>query len=994
MSSQTEPIYNYFNTDLVSDITTPNPTNSQNKPPNEPVKERETAFESKLKKFSDKTMNNHLLSGKNMSKFRDSLSVSGILDIENANNITLRELPKISQENYDKLRNSIAKNEELEKLFNDLNKINCNYKSIECNNSIGGITPLTYLIENSYSMSPNRANEINDKYNAFKKYIYNYRTVNGDGNCFYRAVMFRYLEILVLNKKIEYLQNVTYDVYNSFNSEELKSRLVIGNIVLKPDLALKLLILITDLLKKENIPLAHNILVKSFSCCRKFDYAIIFYFRYILYDYIKKSEEKTYIKSFPIKLGNLLPSQYETEEGKFLYESFYQNYLLKFYTDAEKIVIYLTPFVLGVALNVFIYDANDDEILQNFKWEEGQGLNLSDEINLLNRKNHYEIVYMNKEYEKYKNIFSFYENNTKSVILSDIQKYLKPKPNDNDKHFDMLKESFDSKPIINNPKTMIIKNNNISKNPANFNQAGNKNSNNKQIININKIDNPINNMNKTNIKVENKNNNNNINKTSDNLNPKLQIIKRDNNNNNINTNNINNRHDNINNNIFSQSQSQYINNIKNNINNFKAKVNMKNANLENGINNNNNKFFSSTQINANANGLQGNINGNAQPIPQFDNIKKNIQQNIDNNCYYNSSQSCVPSSNIKAQMFTTAQNQPQSQKINGKQNEKYQNMKIIESKNLPNNNSNNIINNINNNSNNFPNPNNNNIKQNQKNNINNNMPPKKVEEIGLKTPGNEPLRSPNNNINANNKPNYICIKCKNPINNAIIPLCKNCFKNEIINECYFSYLSVLNQPKRPEEAIFANLNLINIKNEKINLNLDNALIRYNNLFPGLNFDRNSIVLELKKKICIYCTNEVKNNVFIELPCKCRICSVEHLNNYFTFYKNYLKPFTCRCKTTYNANMMFELALIKQLNKNNFIIIKNYFQKKLNSCCCICAKSTNIIGRSNQIVCLENPENYNFLRQIVHLFCDNCCRKFQNSEFTCHICHMKHFWNSN
>ena len=122
MSSQTESIYNYFNTDLVSDITTPNPTNSQNKQSNEPVKERETAFESKLKKFSDKAMNNHLLSGKNMSKFRDSLSVSGILDIQSANNITLRELPKISQENYDKLRNSIAKNEELEKLFNDLNK--------------------------------------------------------------------------------------------------------------------------------------------------------------------------------------------------------------------------------------------------------------------------------------------------------------------------------------------------------------------------------------------------------------------------------------------------------------------------------------------------------------------------------------------------------------------------------------------------------------------------------------------------------------------------------------------------------------------------------------------------------------------------------------------------------------------------------------------------------------------------------------------------------
>ena len=102
-------------------------------------------------------------------------------------------------------------------------------------------------------MSTKKAKEINDKYNKLKPYIYNYRTINGDGNCFYRAVMFRYLEILVLNRKVDLLQNVAYDVYNSFNSEELKSRLVIGNINLKPALALKLLILIIELLKKGNV---------------------------------------------------------------------------------------------------------------------------------------------------------------------------------------------------------------------------------------------------------------------------------------------------------------------------------------------------------------------------------------------------------------------------------------------------------------------------------------------------------------------------------------------------------------------------------------------------------------------------------------------------------------------------------------------------------------------------------------------------------------------
>ena len=393
--------------------------------------ESETALESKLgKSLLERRPSQLLLSSKSLSKYRDSLKSIINLDTKAVQNITVRELPKVSQETYEKFKSSITDQDYLDKLFNNLTQSNCNFKNIECGNSVGGLTPLTYLVESSFSMNFKKAKEINGKYNMLKPYIYNYRTINGDGNCFYRAAMFRYLEIIVLNKQIEYLQNITYDVYNSFNSEELKSRLIIGNINIKPTLTLNLLILITDLLKKGDILSAHQILIKSFCICRKFDYAIIFYFRYILYDYIKKNEEKTYLKSFPIKLGNLLPSQYETEDGKFLYELFYSNYLLKFYTDAEKIVIYLTPFVLGIPLNVIIFDDCEEEILQNFKWEEGKGLNLDGEIYLLNRKNHYEIVYTKKDNEKYKNIFQYYENHQRSVILSDIEKYLKLYDND------------------------------------------------------------------------------------------------------------------------------------------------------------------------------------------------------------------------------------------------------------------------------------------------------------------------------------------------------------------------------------------------------------------------------------------------------------------------------------------------------------------------------------------------------------------------------------
>ena len=69
---------------------------------------------------------------------------------------------------------------------------------------------------------------------------------------------------------------------------------------------------------------------------------------------------------------------------------------------------------------------------------------------------------------------------------------------------------------------------------------------------------------------------------------------------------------------------------------------------------------------------------------------------------------------------------------------------------------------------------------------------------------------------------FSCEICEDPINNADILLCKNCFKNKIINESYLSYLSSLSTKRPPEDVIFANLNVTNNKGEKINFNLDKA----------------------------------------------------------------------------------------------------------------------------------------------------------------------------
>ena len=253
----------------------------------------------------------------------------------------------------------------------------------------------------------------------------------------------------------------------------------------------------------------------------------------------------------------------------------------------------------------------------------------------------------------------------------------------------------------------------------------------------------------------------------------------------------------------------------------------------------------------------------------------------------------------------------------------------------------------------------------------------------------------NNNQNAksnNNSNTFICRNCKNQLNNTNLILCQNCFKKEIINEVYSSYLKSLNQENPPEALIDANITIINFKDEKRIYNLDNALNEYNNIFKNEKLERKDIILELKKRICIACLNEIKSKNSIELPCKCRICSFNHLNEYLAFYKNFFSGFKCRCKVTYTNQMMIELANSRGLNSNIKTRIEYFFQKKLDSGCCICENSKNIRGQSNTIVCLENPLYNEFIRSLLHQFCKNCL-KYQNSEFFCQICQIKHFWIS-
>ena len=418
--------------------------------------------------------------------------------------LSVRLLPKYDEKQFNSLKARVSDKYNI--IFQNLIAHRC---QVKMDAKVGPFLPLTTLIENSYLNDHQYINIMNEKYQRFKNYICNYRTIFGDGNCYYRAVMYRYIELLILNKKSQHFRALIIDINRSFQSDEIKKRLSVGNEIIKPDLIIVVMLIILDYIEHEKIIDAYNAFYKALSLSKAFDYSLILYFRYILYDYIKNNEKKMYLENFPILIGNLLPSQYEID-GKFDYNSFYEKYLLKMFTFAEKIIIYLTPFVLGINLDVVLFDDNEDEILKHFKFVGKDELKIKDTIFIINKKGHYEIVYSYQDVKNYNYIYKNYRFEIKP-------KYIKIDPVLNNIYMN-IKNSIDNSNISNLPN---LNNTSYTQNGSTLAKSSNSLNNNNN-SNINNNGNTSSLAKSTNILINNNNshiqgvisNNNNLNKTT------------------------------------------------------------------------------------------------------------------------------------------------------------------------------------------------------------------------------------------------------------------------------------------------------------------------------------------------------------------------------------------------------------------------------------------------------------------------------------------------
>jgi hypothetical protein len=355
----------------------------------------------------------------------------------------------------------------------------------------------------------NENNEINqlliNKLKSLNNICYKWRKIKGDGNCFYRSIIFAYIENIILTNNLSKLKNIICDMYFKFKEDKLNDKLKNKNDSQNIILCMILIYLALSPSNEKNIDSilrAYEIYIKCFNNIPLFDYGLIYYFRYLIYKYIFQNEDKFYSNDFPIKLENLLPSEYETQDGTFLFNKFYDEYVLKLHKDAEKIIIYVTPFVLEMNLNILIFEENN-KTLENMKF---LNVNENNSITILYRKSHYDLSYSEKfvkEFYDYLEIFEYDDINENIsddslIINSDIDDY-------NRKNIVFNNKINLTKNVTSNDKIYsqkIFQNNHIYKNGLK-NIIVQKKENKKSINNIIKIH-----------KIENKFNEENIKKLS------------------------------------------------------------------------------------------------------------------------------------------------------------------------------------------------------------------------------------------------------------------------------------------------------------------------------------------------------------------------------------------------------------------------------------------------------------------------------------------------
>ena len=327
---------------------------------------------------------------------------------------------KINPDTLEGIKNDIKKNN-LDKIFSDI----INKKKYK----IGTLQNLDDLIEDTYNIINVQESIKNTDKIRLNPYIFKYRKIKHDGNSFYRGIIFFFLEYIIFTKNIMWLkeflglfnEKMSYDNPKILQKEYIKE----GFKNIDRETVISILYLMIISMEKPQIKIddelsEYKILLKAFLKSEAFDYSMIYFTRYLIYEFISENENQTLLKGSDAKMGNLLSMNYIlNKEGKleFLFEDYYKN-LMTMNEKAESTAHFIVPYVFKCNLNILTYIfGNEDNAFKEKVNKCGKPTDL--EINLLLKDDEYDIYYKRYYYEKFFNIMDIliYENKKESNIL-------------------------------------------------------------------------------------------------------------------------------------------------------------------------------------------------------------------------------------------------------------------------------------------------------------------------------------------------------------------------------------------------------------------------------------------------------------------------------------------------------------------------------------------------------------------------------------------------
>ena len=415
--------------------------------------------------------------------------------------------------------------------------------------TISRISNVDFLLIKSKEIDNKDMDEIKKMIEEKTNALFAWREILPGADSFFRAIMFSFLEEIVLSRNINNYQSFLYVLNQNLEDDIFKSLLSKYKIdCLKAKICL-ILIYYALIIKDEDasIEKAHSLLIKTYNYDINFDLLLILNLKFLIYNYLKRNQNKLYAKEYSFHIGNFLPPQYKTKNGNYKFDEFYNNNLLTLNNEPEKLIKSVIPFILR--RDLFIYYFEQKKISRMLIHADGKKNKDFIPFRLVILNGSYEIVYHKDYYKQFEKIFSKFSNisnnkvdNRSSNINNISEKIL---------------ENIDDEKLYNNNNSNKSNNisNNIKLNVRNSNNKANNQNQNNIVINNQTT-------NKNSAYYDENNINNNANYYSNNIplnnimNNYQSIININPNNNNFNNNMNNNTNNIINNDYKLQAQKQ------------------------------------------------------------------------------------------------------------------------------------------------------------------------------------------------------------------------------------------------------------------------------------------------------------------------------------------------------------------------------------------------------------------------------------------------------